>query len=115
MKSRSTSPSAPSDAPDPPNRNTAMAIPQANKSGVDGAVELEQMKPSEEEVKLPLQEDIMQLAMLGEIGPIQTLIDEGKYSAKHKDKEGITPLHVSYFIPLKCLANVGISPVGSHK
>jgi len=115
MKSRSTSPSAPSDAADPPNRNTAMAIPQANRSGVDGAVELEQMKPSEEEMKLPLHEDIMQLAMLGEIGPIQTLIDEGKYSANSKDKEGITPLHVSCLFPLRCLANAGVFSVGSHK
>jgi len=95
MKSRSTTPSAPSDAATPPNQNMAMAIPQANKSGVGGGVELEQMKPSEEEVKLPLHEDIMQLAMLGEIGPVQTLIDEGKCSVKYKDKEGITPLHVS--------------------
>lgn len=115
MKSRSTSPNVPSDVADPPNRNTAMAISQANKGGVDGGVELEQMKPSEEEVKLPLHEDIMQLAMLGEIGPIQTLIDKGKISAKHKDKEGITPLHVSYLIPSRYLANARVHPVGSHK
>lgn len=46
------------------------------------------------ESKLPLHQDIMQLARLGEIGPIQTLFDEGKYSATYKDAEGITPLHV---------------------
>ena len=44
--------------------------------------------------KLPLHEDIMQLARLGEVGPIQTLFDEGKYDAKYADEEGITPLHV---------------------
>ncbi|KAL9101043.1 MAG: hypothetical protein Q9163_003658 [Psora crenata] len=43
--------------------------------------------------KLPLLEDIMQLARLGEIGPIRTLLETGKYSATYKDEEGITPLH----------------------
>ena len=44
--------------------------------------------------KLPFLEDVMQLAMRGEIIPIQKLIDEGKAKADHKDREGITPLHV---------------------
>lgn len=46
------------------------------------------------ENKLPLHEDIMQLARLGEIGPIQTLLDEGKATANFTDAENITPLHV---------------------
>jgi len=46
--------------------------------------------------KLPLHEDIMQLARLGEIGPVQNLFENGKYDAKYKDQEGITPLHVSW-------------------
>ena len=50
------------------------------------------MEPSKD--KLPLHEDIMQLARLGEIGPVQKLFKEGKYTAKYKDGEGITPLHV---------------------
>ncbi|KAI4279235.1 MAG: hypothetical protein L6R38_005087 [Xanthoria sp. 2 TBL-2021] len=45
------------------------------------------------ESKLPLHEDIMQLARLGELGPIQKLLDEGKYTADYKDAENITPLH----------------------
>ena len=49
---------------------------------------------AEIEEKLPLHEDIMQLARLGEIGPIKRLFEEGKYSATYEDKEGITPLHV---------------------
>ena len=56
-------------------------------------VESDKMAPHED--KLPLHEDIMQLARLGEIGPIQTLFDTGKFDAKYKDDEGITPLHVS--------------------
>ena len=57
-------------------------------------MELSQLA-SADEAKLPLHEDIMQLAMLGEIGPIQKLIHDGKFSVNHKDREGITPLHVS--------------------
>ena len=49
---------------------------------------------SKAEDKLPLHEDVMQLARLGEIGPIQKLFDDGKYEANFKDEEGITPLHV---------------------
>ena len=58
-------------------------------------VELENMEASGDEIKLPLHEDIMQLARLGEIGPVQKLFDEGKYTVDYKDEEGITPLHVS--------------------
>ena len=57
-------------------------------------MELDQMKPADDGVKLPLHEDIMQLAILGEIGPIQKLLDEGRYTITHKDEQGITPLHV---------------------
>ena len=46
------------------------------------------------ESKLPLHEDIMQLARLGEIGPIQSLFEQGKFKATHTDAENITPLHV---------------------
>jgi len=45
--------------------------------------------------KLPLHEDIMQLARLGEIGSVQKLFEEKKFDVKYKDHEGITPLHVS--------------------
>lgn len=60
----------------------------------ESTVELDQMAPPED--KLPLHEDIMQLARLGEIGPIQTLFETGKFNANYKDQEDITPLHVSY-------------------
>ncbi|KAJ4363025.1 palmitoyltransferase akr1 [Neocucurbitaria cava] len=42
---------------------------------------------------LPVEEDIMQLARLGEIGAIQKLFDSGKFDATFKDEQGITPLH----------------------
>lgn len=57
-----------------------------------GKIELDKMDASES--KLPLHEDIMQLARLGEIGPIQKLFDEGKFKATYTDAENITPLHV---------------------
>lgn len=59
----------------------------------ENTLELDKMAPPEN--KLPLHEDIMQLARLGEIGPIQTLFETGKFNARYKDQEGITPLHVS--------------------
>ena len=73
----------------------ASAVPP--RVSPDKHVELDNMDPSEQ--KLPLQEDIMQLARLGEIGPVQTLFQDGKVDAKYKDGEGITPLHVSRKIP----------------
>lgn len=73
-----------------PNGKASAAPPKVTD---DGTVELEIMDGSVED-KLPLHEDVMQLARLGEIGPIQKLFQEGKYSAEYKDEQGITPLHV---------------------
>ncbi|KAI9675367.1 MAG: palmitoyltransferase akr1 [Caeruleum heppii] len=41
----------------------------------------------------PLEEDIMQLARLGEVAAIRTLFEKGRFTAQHTDEEGITPLH----------------------
>lgn len=43
---------------------------------------------------LPVEQDLMQLARLGELRPIQKLFDSGKYTAKSADDQGITALHV---------------------
>lgn len=43
---------------------------------------------------IPLEQDIMQCARLGEIGLLQTMFDSGKLNVLYKDAEGITPLHV---------------------
>lgn len=56
-------------------------------------MELKKMQGAEEDVGF--QEDIMQLARLGDVGGIQKLFDQGKFSPSYKDEEGITPLHVS--------------------
>lgn len=61
------------------------------KSSVNGNIEAENVR-----AKLPIEEDIMQLARLGETGSIQKLIASGRYDARYKDEEGITPLHVCH-------------------
>ena len=43
---------------------------------------------------LPIEEDLMGLARLGELRGIQKLFDSGRYSAKSADEQGITALHV---------------------
>ncbi|KAF2275679.1 uncharacterized protein EI97DRAFT_420090, partial [Westerdykella ornata] len=55
-------------------------------------VELAEM--GDKKPPLPIEEDIMQLARLGEIRAIQKLFDSGKYDATYSDEQGITPLHV---------------------
>jgi hypothetical protein len=72
--------------PTTPNASNGAAI------GPDGHVELKEMDPAKP--SLPVEEDIMQLARLGEIGAIQKLFESGKFDAKYKDDQGITPLHV---------------------
>ena len=73
-----------------PDGKASVAPPKV--SGHDN-MELEDVGSQED--KLPLHEDVMQLARVGEIASIQKLFDEGKVDAKFRDKEGITPLHVS--------------------
>jgi palmitoyltransferase ZDHHC13/17 len=60
-------------------------------------VQLNNIAPNGEASKpsMPIEEDIMQLARLGEVGAMQKLFDSKKYTAKYHDEEGITPLHVS--------------------
>lgn len=72
------------------NGNKASIAPP--KVSANGMMELEHRSSPED--KLPLHEDIMQLARLGEIEPVKKLFDDGKFDAQYKDGEGITPLHV---------------------
>lgn len=71
------------------NTKSSIAPPKVTENTT---MELESMRSVED--KLPLHEDIMQLARLGEISPIMRLFDEGKFNARFRDEEGITPLHV---------------------
>ena len=51
-------------------------------------------KDGNSDAKLPLLEDVMQLARLGDIGSVQQLLQKGEIGADFHDEEGITPLHV---------------------
>ena len=79
-----------------------MAAP-ASPSGANGQPtgDHELSEIADKAPAIPLEEDIMQLARLGEIAAIQKLFDSGKFDATYKDEQGITPLHVrilsSYF------------------
>ena len=71
----------------------ASATPPQVSRDVKG-IEMSDMEASASNDKLPLHEDIMQLARLGEIGPIQKLFEQHKHGIEYADEEGITPLHV---------------------
>jgi hypothetical protein len=58
----------------------------------DDHVELDNLDGS---TAIPIEEDLMQLARLGEIAAIERLFERGKFDATYKDEQGITPLHVS--------------------
>lgn len=62
----------------------------------DSGVELKTMKPEREGAKgsIPLGEDIMQIARIGEVPAMQRIFEEKKLTARYTDEEGITPLHV---------------------
>jgi len=46
------------------------------------------------QAKIPLEDDVMQLARLGEIRQIQKLYDSKKFTVTFADEQGITALHV---------------------
>lgn len=59
-------------------------------------VEMKSLRSDPPKGSIPLGEDIMQLARMGEIGTMQKLFTAKKFTANHRDEEGITPLHVRY-------------------
>jgi palmitoyltransferase ZDHHC13/17 len=88
-----------SPAPPPTNRVPASATARSTEPSPHSTaedVELEHVQNGEAKTPLHLEEDLMQCARLGETGLIKKLFDAGKYNAKYKDEEGITPLHVCH-------------------
>ncbi|KAK4936156.1 palmitoyltransferase akr1 [Elasticomyces elasticus] len=73
----------------PPTTKSNATSPQVTLEDV----ELAPMQNGQAEPSLPLEEDIMQCARIGALEHIQKMIQSGKYDAKYKDEEGITPLH----------------------
>ena len=79
-----------------PNGKETTSSPNANAD-----VELKNMQSNAPKGSIPLGEDIMQLARIGEIGAMQNLFANKNLTANHRDAEGITPLHVRLlFSPL---------------
>jgi palmitoyltransferase len=72
-----------------PNGKASAAAPKLSD---DDHVEMEEILASGSAVNPD--EDIMQLARLGDIQAIEKLFDSGKFDASYADAEGITPLHV---------------------
>jgi hypothetical protein len=83
----------------------------APKLSDDNHVELEDMSlPGQD---LSPENDIMQLARMGDIQGIEKLYDSGKYDALYCDAEGITPLHVFWLafpLGLGCTDPSGSGP-----
>lgn len=67
----------------------ANAVPPKVSGEDDNHVELDHLP------QVKADEDIMQLARLGDVPGIQRLFDSGKFDIGYCDHEGITPLHVS--------------------
>ena len=76
----------------PPNMPNGKATAAAAKLSDDDHVELTEMLPNGP-VIAP-EEDIMQLARLGDVPAIEKLYESKKFDAAYCDEEGITPLHV---------------------
>lgn len=72
------------------NGKASAAAPKLSE--IDNNVEMKNILSSGPETQLD--EDIMQLARLGNIPAIQKLFDTGKFHPTYCDIEGITPLHV---------------------
>ncbi|KAI9373150.1 hypothetical protein BJX61DRAFT_400622 [Aspergillus egyptiacus] len=79
-----------SSPPSVPSNKSAPTPPKVATDDV--SVELKSMN-QERSRSIPLGEDIMQIARIGEVSVMRSMFDEKKFTAKHKDEEGITPLH----------------------
>lgn len=72
-----------------PNGKGAVAVPKLSD---DDHVEMEEILASGTPANPD--EDIMQLARLGDVQGMEKLLDSGKFEGTYADAEGITPLHV---------------------
>lgn len=71
-------------------------MPNMSSTPAAGAVdekEMQKLEHDETRPSIPLEDDVMQLARLGEIGGIQKLFESSKFDATYRDQQGITPLH----------------------
>jgi hypothetical protein len=80
--------------PSPGQTPGSTSASNGNGSSTPNDVEMKSLRPDPPKGSIPLGEDIMQLARMGEIGTMQKLFTAKKFTANHRDEEGITPLHV---------------------
>lgn len=74
--------------------------PAEDRNGASGKKDRQQIEMNNmasPQPQMPIEEDLMGLARLGELRAIQKLFDSGKYNANSADEQGITALHVSTF------------------
>ena len=80
--------------PESPGRRASGSAPNSPGKDGDGLDKVELSDLDSSPPQLPIEQDLMQLARLGELRAIQRLFDSGRYSAKSTDDQGITALHV---------------------
>lgn len=74
--------------------STSKATPASSATPLEEVELNERQNGSANPPSAPLEGDIMQCARLGEIALLQKMFESGKFTARYKDEEGITPLHV---------------------
>jgi hypothetical protein len=110
MSSRS-SPGEPQSAASAPANPSPASAPTPTRTSPkvtkhDAGVELKGMSASENaKGSIPLGEDVMQIARLGEVSVMQKLFESRKFHAGYSDEEGITPLHVCALCSLPLLSS----------
>lgn len=72
------------------------ASPKLNKDMEMGTVQpVDASAQLPQQPDVPAEDDIMQLARLGDVSAMEQLFAKGEHDATYTDEEGITPLHVS--------------------
>ncbi|OQE42271.1 hypothetical protein PENCOP_c004G00141 [Penicillium coprophilum] len=79
--------------PSPGQTSASTTASNGNGTPTPNDVEMKSLRPDPPKGSIPLGEDVMQLARMGEIGTMQKLFTAKKFTANHRDEEGITPLH----------------------
>ncbi|KAI5811242.1 hypothetical protein DFH27DRAFT_597047 [Peziza echinospora] len=69
------------------------AVPPITVTSSEDHVEMRDMMSSEAPPNIPLEDDIMKLAILGDEKGIRDLLASGKVGADWRDEDGTTPLH----------------------
>ncbi|KAI9824950.1 MAG: palmitoyltransferase akr1 [Phylliscum demangeonii] len=88
----SKSPSDPAARPPDNHEGAAKGTTRvASKAAQDDHLELRDMLATD--AQRPAQEDVMQLARLGDLNGIRRLFQQGEFTATYQDGEGVTPLH----------------------